>query len=122
MKTYSHVKVIVSGGQGMDEPISEADFMYIYLADSGIEKDRIICENKATSTYENIVYSKELLPKDVKEVTIISSDFHLARAKLIASNLGLTADVVAAKTPKVVELKLQLRERVALLKTMITGK
>ena len=63
-----------------------------------------------------------LLPEGVTEVTIISSDFHLARAQDLAKRLGLEVDVVAAKTPKVVETKLRLREKLALLKTWIIGR
>jgi len=122
LETYPHVKVIVSGGQGEDEPISEADFMYEYLVREGIDERRIIIENQSTSTYENLLYSKERLPKEVTKVTIISSDFHLARAKMIANELNLEADVVAAKTPKIVEKKLRMREKLALIKTLLLGK
>jgi len=122
LETYPHVKVIVSGGQGEDEPISEADFMYEYLVREGIDERRIIIENQSTSTYENLLYSKERLPKEVTKVTIISSDFHLARAQKIAGSLDLQSDVVAAQTPKVVEAKSNFRERLALVKTFILRK
>lgn len=122
METYPHVTVIVSGGKGVDEPMSEAERMYTYLIEAGIEKERIILEDQATSTYENLLYSKELLPEEINKVTIITSDFHLARAKLLAEKLGLEADVVAAETPEVVEEKLRAREKIALAKTYLMGK
>lgn len=119
---HPHVTLILSGGQGSDEPMSEAEAMRQFLTENGIAEDRLILEAASTSTYENILFSKKMLPTDVDAITIISSDFHLARAKKIAESLGLTSDVVAAKTPKVVEAKSNVRERLALVKTLIMGK
>ncbi|MCL1701950.1 YdcF family protein [Lysinibacillus sp. Bpr_S20] len=121
LKKYPHVKVIVSGGKGEDEDRTEASVMLKYLQDNGIETDRIVVEDQSTSTYENLLFSKELLPKEMKKITILSNDFHLKRAKFLAESLGFEVDVVAAKTPKSVELKLTLREKAALLKTYIFG-
>ncbi|MCM3112109.1 YdcF family protein [Lederbergia lenta] len=120
--TYPHVKLILSGGQGPGENITEAKAMKKFLVEKGISDDRLILEEKSTSTYENILFSKELLPTSVQSITIITSDFHLARAKKLADTLKLQSDVVSAKTPNVVEFKLTTRERLALLKTSIFGK
>ncbi|MFC5590614.1 YdcF family protein [Sporosarcina soli] len=119
---YPHVTLILSGGQGSDEPMSEAEAMRQFLTENGIVEERLILETASTSTFENILFSKKLLPPDVDAITIISSDFHLARAKKIAESFHLTPDVVAAKTPKVVEAKSNARERIALVKTLIMGK
>ncbi|NKZ31268.1 YdcF family protein [Ureibacillus thermosphaericus] len=122
LKSYPHVNIIVSGGKGLDEPISEAEAMYTFLVESGIEEYRIIREEQATSTYENLLYSKKLLPTNTKNVTLITSDFHCARAKILANKLDLEVDIVASKTPKIVEQKLHIREQFALIKTLILGK
>lgn len=119
---YPHVQLVLSGGQGPGEAISEAEAMRRYFVQNGIEADRLIVETKSTSTYENILYSKELLPSSVQAITIITSDYHLERSKMIARRLNLKADVIAAKTPKVVESKLKTRERFALIKTFFVGK
>lgn len=121
LATYPHVKVIVSGGQGSDEDRTEASVMQDYLEQNGIEATRIIVEDKSTSTYENLVFSKALLPKETKKITIVSNDFHLKRAKYLAESLDFEVDVVPAKTPKSVEARLKIRERAALLKTYIVG-
>lgn len=118
---YPQVKVIVSGGQGPDEDRTEASVMREYLEQNGIDATRIIEEDQSTSTYENLVFSKELLPKETKKITIVSNDFHLKRAKYLAESLDFEVDVVSAKTPKSVEAKLKIRERAALLKTYIVG-
>lgn len=119
---YPHVQFVLSGGQGPGEHISEAEAMKNYLLENGIDGARLLVESASTSTYENILYSQEMLPSSLKTVTIITSDYHLERSKRIARSLNLQADVVAAKTPKVVEQKLRFRERLALIKTAIIGK
>jgi len=121
LNKYPHVKVIVSGGQGADEDRTEASVMLKYLQDNGIDTNRILVEDQSTSTYENLLFSKELLPTGTKRITIVSNDFHLKRAKYLAESLDFEVDVVAAKTPKSVEIQLKLRERAALLKTYIIG-
>ncbi|ATP40597.1 vancomycin resistance protein [Solibacillus sp. R5-41] len=118
---HPHVIAVVSGGQGADEDRTEASVMKDYLLAEGITSERILVEDEATSTYENLLYSKRLLPDDVTNITIISNDFHLRRASYLAEKIGLEADVVAAPTPKIVEAKMRFRERLALLKTYILG-
>nr|WP_232337049.1 YdcF family protein [Lysinibacillus timonensis] len=122
LEEYEHVQVIVSGGQGHDEPGTEASVMANYLMDAGISPLRIQLEENSTSTYENLLYSKEFLPEGVTEVTIISNDFHLTRAKYLANVVGLEADVLGAPTPRSVKTQSLIRERLALLKTYIFGK
>lgn len=121
LQQHEHVKAIVSGGQGADEDQTEASVMFEVLVEKGIDQDRIILEEQSTSTYENLLYSKELLPEGAKSITIISNDFHLKRATFLAEKLDMTADTVAAPTPNVVKLKSNIRERIALLKTYIVG-
>ncbi|MEK4229706.1 YdcF family protein [Solibacillus sp. FSL H8-0538] len=118
---HPHVQVIVSGGQGMDEEQTEASLMYDYLVDRGIVAERILIEDRSTSTYENLAFSKVLLPDNVSAITIVSNNFHLHRASYLAHTLGLESDVVAAPTPKSVRLKSGIRERLALLKTYLLG-
>lgn len=118
---YPHVRFVLSGGQGQDEEISEAQAMYEYLLHHGVSEDRMILEARSTSTYENLLYSKELLP-ELDAITIISSDFHLARARFLAKQLGWDSDTVAAKTPDSVKVKVHFRERLALFKTWLFRK
>lgn len=119
---YEHVTVIVSGGQGSDEPATEASVMANYLVEHGIDASRILLEEASTSTYENFLFSKKLIPEDVTSLTVVSNDFHLRRAKYLADVVGFEADLLAAPTPEVVEAKSRFRERLALLKTYVVGK
>ena len=118
---HPQVKVIVSGGQGADEEQTEASAMYDYLVSAGIGESRILVEDRSTSTYQNLAFSKEILPADVRELTIVSNDFHLRRATYLENTLGFEVDVIAAPTPKSVKLKSEIRERLALLKTYVMG-
>ncbi|MGX4599762.1 YdcF family protein [Faecalimicrobium sp. JNUCC 81] len=84
------IKIIVSGGQGKDEVISEAEAMYRYLIDKGADSKKIIKEDKSTTTFENIVYSKQILKGKTKEkILIVTNDYHLLRSRIIAYILGL---------------------------------
>nr|WP_255723494.1 YdcF family protein [Sporosarcina sp. ACRSL] len=121
-EAHPHVKFILSGGQGPDEDIAEGEAMRRYLAEHGVDEDRLLLETESTSTYENLLYSKKLLPEDVNAVTIITSDFHLARARMIVDSFDLKTDALPAKTPKSVEGKHNVRERLALIKTVVVGK
>ncbi len=80
---------IVSGGQGVNEPFSEAEGMAEYLLDKGIEEDRIILEDKSTSTVENIQNSKGLMEESYNGVGIVTNNFHVFRAVQIAKVQGL---------------------------------
>ncbi|WP_243249593.1 YdcF family protein [Clostridium sp. D46t1_190503_E9] len=88
------VQIIVSGGQGRGEDISEAQAMKKYLVDNGIKEESIIMEDKSTSTNENLIFSKEVLEDCTKKnivdinVKIITSDFHAFRSNMIAKKLG----------------------------------
>ena len=88
---HKSVNIIVSGGQGNDENITEALAMKNYLVSNGVNINNIIEENKATTTLENIIYSKKILDdmNNKGKVLIVTSDYHLFRGRLIASILGI---------------------------------
>lgn len=83
-----NTKVIVSGGQGSNEPDTEAQGMFEYLLNLGIEADRIIKEDRSSNTIQNILYSSEFLDKETDKVGIVSNNFHIFRATSIAKANG----------------------------------
>lgn len=93
---------IVSGGQGGGENLSEAQAMYNWLSENGIEANRLIMENKATSTYENLKFSFEIIDSlssgDSPKIAVVTSEYHIYRAKLIAGSLGTEVHAIAAHT------------------------
>ena len=92
LQQYPGSRAVLSGGQGKGENISEALCMHDWLVSSGIEEDRLILEDQSTSTMENLTFSWEKLkalgcaPDDV---AILSSNYHLYRAKTMARSLGM---------------------------------
>ncbi len=88
LTAHPNTKVIVSGGQGSNEPASEAQGMYDYLVKKGIEPDRIILEDKSVNTEQNIRFSKEFLQADTDKVGIVSNNFHVFRAVKLAKAAG----------------------------------
>ncbi len=120
LKQNQHTKVIVTGGQGPGEDITEAEALRRYLDENGIPSERILIENRSTSTYENLKFTKELF--DIDQAVIVSNDFHLYRAIELAENVGIKGYPLAAKTPEVVKIPMKLREYAAIFKMKITGK
>jgi uncharacterized SAM-binding protein YcdF (DUF218 family) len=92
--------IIVSGGRGPGENITEALAMERYLVSKGVSKDRIIKEEESTSTYENLLYSKKILDRFLNNpyiVVIITNSFHIFRATKTAEKLGLNVTHYHAK-------------------------
>lgn len=120
------VKVVVSGGQGLNEDIAEAHAMEKYLVDNGIEKSRIIIEDKSTSTFENLRLSldkiREVDDKENIKILIASNKYHIFRSKLLAKRLGLIPYGLPAKTPPIIIFKSYIREYFAVIKSFFLDK
>lgn len=90
----SNSYIIVSGGQGEDEDIPEAEAMSEYLQDKGVSKEKIIMENQSRNTNENFKFSKEKIeehsnkPLDKVNVKIVTTDFHALRSSILAKRNG----------------------------------
>lgn len=116
LRQHPHLQVIVSGGQGVDEKLSEAAAMQRYLQQHGIAAARIVQENRSTTTRENLRFSQRLLPRSDSRVVVLSSDVHIYRAQRIAYREGLNSSAMAAAMPFWVLLNYATREYFALLK------
>lgn len=92
---------VVTGGQGPDEDIAEAEVMLYYLEQHGISTERIIMEDRAEDTEQNIQYSQALLRQRGlgERVVIISDGFHQLRAKLWAKEQGMEVYAISSRTP-----------------------
>lgn len=84
-------QVIVSGGQGSNEPVSEAQGMQEYLIARGIAPERIRMEDASASTWENLSFSAKLIDKGSDRVVIVTNNFHVFRAVSIAEKQGYGA-------------------------------
>ncbi len=85
---YPQVIIIVSGGQGTGEEITEAEAMETYLIGKGILKEKIIKEDRSASTEENLKFSKRYISDVSDRVGIVSNNFHVYRALCYAKGLG----------------------------------
>lgn len=109
-------KCIVSGGQGSNEGISEAQCMYNWLTEKGISPDRIYMEDKSANTDENIEFSKRIIEKENlnKNLAIVTDGFHELRASIIAAKHGCSSGAVPAPTPFYLAANFTTRELFAL--------
>ncbi|SHH76866.1 YdcF family protein [Clostridium grantii] len=123
LEAYPNTKVIVSGGQGSDEDISEAQAMKDFLVKKGIPDENIIMEDKSTSTLENLIYSKRIIEKDQesenKKISLITNGFHVFRAEFLAKRVGLKAEGIPAKTYFYTIPNFYVREYFAFIKSFI---
>ena len=120
LNTHPDTIAIVSGGMGPGEDISEAQCMYTCLTDAGIAPDRILLEDKATSTSENLRFSQLLMETD--SVAIVSNEFHLYRAGQMAEELGLSPALIPASTEyPILTASYFLREILAVWKYHLIG-
>jgi uncharacterized SAM-binding protein YcdF (DUF218 family) len=125
LKKFPDTKVIVSGGQGYGEAITEARAMKKYLMARGIDARQIIEEDKAASTLENFKYSKALIPagKNGKvKLIVVSSDFHMLRAKMLAKRNGFVPYGITCSTPVSVRVNSYIREYFAVIKSWVLDK
>jgi len=123
LEKHPDTKVIVSGGQGFGESITEAEAMERYLISKGIDGKRVIKEDKATSTMENFTFSREILQKtegkDINCIVVVTSDFHMLRAKLLARRVGFEPYGITCSTPISVRANSHIREYFALIKSIL---
>ncbi len=92
---------ILSGGQGEDETVSEAEAMRRYLEEKGVSGDRLILEDQSRNTAENIRFSKQYL-EEGQSVTLVTNEFHAYRSRRLARINGVSATVLSVPMDSVV--------------------
>lgn len=101
---HPNVIAVVSGGQGTDEPITEAECMFRELVELGIDPKRIWMEDEATSTWENMHFTLDLIEEKTGErpqkLGVLSSEYHLFRASLFAKAAGVEFVGIPARTSR----------------------
>lgn len=130
-----HTQVIVSGGKGSNEPVSEAQGMYVYLTEHGGDPDRIIREERSVNTCENLRFSRKLMEereaekgqtgrtqKPAYSVGIVTSNFHVYRSLGIAQAQGYARVCgIAAPSDYLMQPNNMLREFMGIMKDLLTG-
>lgn len=125
-KIHGDIPIIVSGGMGKGEEITEALAMKEYLVSNEVKEDNIIMEDRSTNTYENFKFSKEIMKdrnsnkeKENIRVTLITNRFHMFRAKYIGGNAGLNIYCYSAPNEMITALNFYVRESFAYIKDVI---
>ena len=126
---HPDMTVVVSGGQGSNEPTSEAACMADYLEEHGVDSDQILLEDQSSNTKENLIYSRELLEEHGivvlrDEVLVVSNGFHLTRAQMLAKRYGYkSVSALAAPTSHIPSrIQMYIREPLALVKSFFLDK
>ena len=122
LNKHKTAKAVLCGGKENNNEFSQAEYMQKYLIEKGIDKDRLILETKSKNTFENIKFALEKLDKKPSEIMVISSSYHLFRAKLILYRFGVLAKTVPAKTPTGAFVSSYFRETFAVIKTYLKDK
>lgn len=121
-KRNPDTKLILSGGQGFGEDITEALCMKRYLTENGISEGRLILEEQSTDTRENLKFSDEMTGCKEKKTGILSNDFHVYRAVRLAKKLGYVyPEGIAAPSDPFMEPHYVVREIFALVKEQLKG-
>ena len=127
LEEHPDVQVVVSGGQGPDEPTTEAQAMYDYLTEHGVEPERIWQEDQSHNTWQNVRYTLALLEEKGADtsagVVLVSSGFHLTRARMLweraSGGAGELSTLAAPCTHVPSRLKMYIREPFALVKSFL---
>ena len=114
--------IIVSGGQGRDEKMTEARAMENYLISKGMPKERIIKEEKSTTTEENFLFSLEIAREkglDTDNMLYITSAFHVYRAGLLLKRMGIKMEYMGSGVMWYTIPMSYMREVMAIVRTYI---
>ena len=103
LNAHPECVAVVSGGQGPGEDITEAEAMRAWLSRQGVTGERIVMEEQATTTAENLRYSFDLIRArdggmEETSIAVVSSEYHLYRAEAMARRLGVNVSGVAGRT------------------------
>ena len=122
MQEHPEVTAILCGGQGSNEPCPEAEAMYDYMVDKGMDADRLLLEDKSSNTIQNIENARALIG-DGHKTAVVTSDYHLARARVLMERGGLDACGIPAPTPYPGQwVAVRCREYCSILGLVLTGR
>ena len=125
-REHPELPIVVSGGQGSDEPISEAQCMYDYLTEQGVPGEQIWREAHSRNTFQNFKETARLLeergmePEETR-ILVVSNGFHLTRARMLADRNGFAhvSTLAAPSSDLPARVNSYVREAPALLKSWL---
>ncbi len=108
--------IVCCGAKGTNEPAAEGDVMRAWLIEKGAAEKDVIAETGSQNTYENLENARALLPDTIKRVLILTSDYHLPRALMIARDKGFIPSGIGSDTFWLWRFKNHTREALSLIK------
>ena len=124
LEEHPDMTVVVSGGQGGNEPTTEADAMADYLISNGILEENILRETESGNTWQNLILSLELLEENgydtSADIVVVSNGFHLTRVRMLWTRLTGESDLSTLAAPSShlpARLYMYIREPLALAKS-----
>lgn len=123
LNRHPDVMCIVSGGRAPDQPCAEADAMFEYLTAAGIDGSRILVEPLSSTTYENFLFSSELLSERnlPRRLGVVSDRFHQFRAGRIARTAGIDSFPISCCTAWYVAIQFWMRDALCIVERLIKG-
>jgi uncharacterized SAM-binding protein YcdF (DUF218 family) len=104
LEAHPEVIAIASGGQGADEPMSEAQSIRENLIAMGIDPDRVWLEDRSASTWANLNYSLELIEEKTgirpQKLGVVSSEYHMLRIDMMGQDCGIEVVGIPANTSR----------------------
>lgn len=125
LQEHPQLVVVVSGGQGDNEPTTEARAMADYLMERGVAQEQILLEDRSHNTRENLLYSKSVLDEAGidGDVVVVSNGFHLARVRMLWGRLygddAQLSTLAAPSTHAPSRMSMYVREPLALAKSIL---
>lgn len=124
LTAHPNATAILCGGQGINEPMPESHMMKQYMVETlGTDPERLLIEDTSRNTIQNIDNAKKLFDLQNHRCAVISSDFHLARARRLMARAGLDPYGVPAPMPTLpLAAASYMREYCSTLGLLLTGR
>ena len=127
LEEHPDMTIVVSGGQGPDEPSTEARAMYDYLVANGVDGEKILLEDQSHNTVQNLRYTAQLLAEEgydtTEDIVVVSNGFHLTRVRMLWDRVwggDYNLSTLAAPSSHLPSrLKMYIREPLALVKSFV---
>lgn len=117
--------VILSGGQGQGEDITEAEAMRRYAVSHGLDESRIVLEEESDSTYTNFANSKRIIEERLgagAKTVFVTTRFHVLRAERVARAMGLDAEGIGVRGVSYITPNDYMRESLVIIYYYLTGR
>lgn len=122
MDLQENLVLIVSGGDPAGQGRTEAEVMAAWLRNHGVDSDRLLIEDQASDTRENLLFAKALAEEHglgTDGILIVTSEYHQTRARFLAGQLGQSTQAISARTPMPDRLFAAVRESYAFIKAVL---